>query len=257
MKRRRRRKHSKREPYKPKPITESCRSALNELYASIAARFPVRHKQETKKQATQTKPVEKPEERKEDEIMNYVELIGNLTRDPVVRYTKTGTPVASFCVAVNRKYIDKYGQEQTLSDFINAVAWDRLGNAVGTQLKKGDRVHIVGRLSTRTYDDKDGKKVYVTEVNANAVSRPLDIRTENGGYNAQNYGGQSYGGGYNQNHGGGYGGQNGGYGGQSYGAPANSYGGGGNGFQKFGQPVQNGQQNAQQGTQAEQEEIPF
>lgn len=110
--------------------------------------------------------------------MSNVEMTGNLTRDPILRYTKNGTAVAAFGIAVNRRYIDRNGQEQNLADFINVAAWDKLAQAVGECLKKGDRVHVSGRLSSRSYDDKDGKKVYVTEVVASEISVPIRIASE-------------------------------------------------------------------------------
>lgn len=110
--------------------------------------------------------------------MSNVEMTGNLTRDPILRYTKNGTAVAAFGIAVNRRYIDRNGQEQNLADFINISAWDKLAQAVGECLKKGDRVHVSGRLSSRSYDDKDGKKVYVTEVVASEISVPIRIASE-------------------------------------------------------------------------------
>ena len=105
--------------------------------------------------------------------MNHVELTGNLTRDPVLRYTKTGRPVAAFGIALNRKYIDASGQEKQLADFINVTVWDKLAEAVASNLHKGDWTHVQGRLSSRSYEDKDGKKVYVVEVVASLISRPL------------------------------------------------------------------------------------
>ena len=265
--RRRRKKNNAVKKWEQKPSTENCKIALDELYGNTVERFGELYGNIVERfgieKEIEIEPETPAENGKEDEHMNYVELIGNLTRDPMVRYTKTGTPVATFCVAVNRKYVDKYGQEQTLADFVNVVAWDRLASAVGAQVHKGDRVHVVGRLTSRSYDDKDGKKVYVTEVNASTVSRPLDIRTEqsNAYYAPQtNYGTNynapavGYGGGgqpNNGNYGGGH--PNNGYNGEQ---PNNGYVGA-DGFQKFGRPVQNGTQSAPQGTQAEQEEIPF
>lgn len=95
--------------------------------------------------------------------MNKVILMGRLTRDPEVRYTQTSnTLVASFSLAVNRRFA-RQGEERQ-ADFINIVAWDKTGDFCSKYFKKGQQVGIIGRLQTRQYDDKDGKRVYVTEV---------------------------------------------------------------------------------------------
>ncbi len=95
--------------------------------------------------------------------MNKVVLMGRLTRDPEVRYTSTNnTLVASFSLAVNRRFT-RQGEERQ-ADFINIVAWDKTGEFCSKYFKKGQQVGVIGRLQTRNYDDKDGKKVYVTEV---------------------------------------------------------------------------------------------
>lgn len=95
--------------------------------------------------------------------MNKVILLGRLTKDPEVRYTQNNnTLVASFGLAVNRRFA-KEGEERQ-ADFINIVAWDKTGEFCSKYFKKGQQVGIVGRIQSRSYDDKDGKKVYVTEV---------------------------------------------------------------------------------------------
>lgn len=94
--------------------------------------------------------------------MNKVILIGRLTKDPEVRYTTTNnTLVCGFTLAVNRRFA-KEGEQQ--ADFINIVAWSKLGEFCSKYFTKGQQVAVCGRIQTRTYDDKDGKKVYVTEV---------------------------------------------------------------------------------------------
>ncbi len=94
--------------------------------------------------------------------MNKVILMGRLTRDPEVRYTTTNnTLVCTFSLAVNRRFKQE-GQPD--ADFINIVAWSKTGEFCSKYFKKGQQVGVVGRLQTRNYDDKDGKKVYVTEV---------------------------------------------------------------------------------------------
>ena len=94
--------------------------------------------------------------------MNKVILLGRLTRDPEVRYTTTNnTLVCTFSLAVNRRFRQE-GQPE--ADFFNIVAWSKTGEFCSKYFKKGQQVAVEGRLQTRNYDDKDGKKVYVTEV---------------------------------------------------------------------------------------------
>ncbi len=95
--------------------------------------------------------------------MNKVILMGRLTRDPEVRYTQTNnTLVASFSLAVNRRFA-RQGEERQ-ADFINVVAWSKTGEFVSKYFKKGQQVGVVGRIQTRTWDDEQGQKHYVTEV---------------------------------------------------------------------------------------------
>ena len=95
--------------------------------------------------------------------MNKVILMGRLTRDPEVRYTQTNnTLVASFSLAVNRRFA-RQGEERQ-ADFINIVAWSKLGEFCSKYFKKGQQVAVIGRLQTRTWDDDQGVKHYVTEV---------------------------------------------------------------------------------------------
>ena len=94
--------------------------------------------------------------------MNKVILMGRLTRDPEVRYTQTNnTLVASFSLAVNRRFV-RQGEERQ-ADFFNIVAWSKLGEFCSKYLKKGQQVGIIGRLQTRTWDDQNGTKHYITE----------------------------------------------------------------------------------------------
>ena len=94
--------------------------------------------------------------------------MGRLTRDPDVRYTTTNnTMVVQFALAVNRRFARQGEERQT--DFINIVAWDKTAEFCGKYFRKGQQVGIIGRIQTRNYDDKDGKKVYVTEVVAEEV----------------------------------------------------------------------------------------
>ena len=95
--------------------------------------------------------------------MNKVVLMGRLTKDPEVRYTKTNnTMVASFSLAVNRRFAAQ-GEERQ-ADFINIVAWSKTGEFCSKYFKKGQQVGIIGRIQTRTWDDENGQKRYATEV---------------------------------------------------------------------------------------------
>lgn len=94
-------------------------------------------------------------------MYNKVFLIGNLTRDPELRYTTSGIPVASFAIAVNR--FRRKGEEAEV-DFINVVAWRRLAEICGEFLKKGRPVAVEGRLQIRSFTGRDGQKRTMTEV---------------------------------------------------------------------------------------------
>lgn len=89
--------------------------------------------------------------------MNKVFLIGRLVKDPELRYTGNNTPVATFTLAVKRQASEE-------SDFIPIVFWSKQGEICGKYLKKGSRVSVLGRIQVRTYEDKEGKRRYATEV---------------------------------------------------------------------------------------------
>lgn len=112
--------------------------------------------------------------------MNSVQLMGNLARDPEVRYTQSGRAVATFTVAATNTYIDSATNEtKEQTAFINCVAWGKLGEAVGNY-RKGNRIFVEGRIQTRSYEDSNGQKKYVTEVIAGfvGVSALNDTATE-------------------------------------------------------------------------------
>lgn len=100
-------------------------------------------------------------------MMNRVVLVGRLTKDPDLRYTPNGVPVATFTLAVNRPFSSKEGERE--SDFINCVVWRKPAENVANFLKKGSLAGVDGRLQTRNYEGQDGKRVYVTEVQAESV----------------------------------------------------------------------------------------
>lgn len=104
--------------------------------------------------------------------MNTVQILGNLARDPEVRYTQSGKAVATFIVAASNTYLDSEGQTKEQTAFINCVAWGKLGESIGN-LRKGNRAFVEGRLQTRSYETQDGQKRYVTEVVANFVGTSL------------------------------------------------------------------------------------
>lgn len=105
--------------------------------------------------------------------MNTVQILGNLARDPEVRYTKSGKAVATFTVAATNTYIDSATNEtKEQTAFVNCVAWGKLGEAVGNY-RKGNRLFVEGRIQTRSYENSDGQKKYVTEVVAGFIGTSL------------------------------------------------------------------------------------
>lgn len=104
--------------------------------------------------------------------MNTVQILGNLARDPEVRYTKSGKAVATFTVAASNTFIDSNNETKEQTAFINCVAWGKLGESVGN-LRKGNRAFVEGRLQTRSYENADGQKKYVTEVVAGFIGTSL------------------------------------------------------------------------------------
>lgn len=94
--------------------------------------------------------------------MNKVILVARLAKDPELRATTSGTSVASFTVACDRKYV-KQGEERK-ADFINCIAWQKSAEAISRYFKKGDRIALEGSIQIRDWQDNDGKKRYATEV---------------------------------------------------------------------------------------------
>jgi single-strand DNA-binding protein len=98
-------------------------------------------------------------------LVNKVILVGNLGRDPEVRSTPSGQPVASFTLATSRKWKDKGGQRQEQTEWHQIVVWGRQAEVAGQYLTKGKQIYLEGRLQTRSWDDKNsGEKRYRTEV---------------------------------------------------------------------------------------------
>jgi single-strand DNA-binding protein len=101
--------------------------------------------------------------------VNKVILVGNLGRDPEVRYTPSGQAVANFTVATNEAWTDKAGQKQERTEWHRVVVWGKAAENCGEYLSKGRQVYVEGRLQTREWTNKEGAKQYTTEVVANPV----------------------------------------------------------------------------------------
>lgn len=126
-------------------------------------------------------------------MMNRVVLVGRLTKDPELRYTPNGVPVATFTLAVNRPFSNQQGERE--ADFINCVVWRKPAENVANFLKKGSLAGVDGRIQSRSYDNSEGKRVFVTEVVAESVqflepkgsqgqqgSQPFQGNNNNAGY---------------------------------------------------------------------------
>src|SRR5882672_7675236 len=97
--------------------------------------------------------------------VNKVILVGNLGKDPEVKYTPSGVPVAKFSIATNERFKDKSGEWQDRTEWHNIVAWQRLAEIIGEYVKKGSKVYIEGKLQTSSWEDKQsGEKKYRTEI---------------------------------------------------------------------------------------------
>ena len=99
--------------------------------------------------------------------MNKAFLIGRLTRDPELRYSSSNAAIANFSIAIDRQYTNGQGQRET--DFINIVAFQKQAENIKKYVGKGSLVAVDGRIQTRNYEDKDGKRVYVTEVIVDSI----------------------------------------------------------------------------------------
>lgn len=94
--------------------------------------------------------------------MNKVQLVGRLVKDPEVKFTQNQTQFCNFTIAVDRRFKDKDGNRQ--ADFISCVAWKQTAAFIQKYFKKGSRIGIVGSIQTRTFEDQNGQKRYITEV---------------------------------------------------------------------------------------------
>lgn len=101
--------------------------------------------------------------------VNKVILVGNLGKDPEVRYTQTGSAVANFSLATSEQWNDRDGKKQERTEWHNIVVWGKSAEHCGQYLSKGRQVFIEGSIRTRSYDDKSGNKRYITEIVAQRV----------------------------------------------------------------------------------------
>ncbi|MCZ6449646.1 MAG: single-stranded DNA-binding protein, partial [Deltaproteobacteria bacterium] len=101
--------------------------------------------------------------------VNKVILIGNLGRDPEVRFTANGRAVANFSIATTEKWVDTNGDKQERTEWHNIVVWGKQGETCAQYLAKGRQVYIEGSIRSRSYDDKSGNKRYITEIVAQRV----------------------------------------------------------------------------------------
>jgi single-strand DNA-binding protein len=142
------------------------------------------------------------------EGVNRVILVGNLGKDPETRFTQGGTAQCKFSLATSETYNNNAGERQERTEWHNIVVWGKQAETVGKYLAKGRQVYVEGRIQTRSYDDKEGKKRYITEINANRViflgSRGDGGGTPSGGRGAPGGGGGAQGGGGGQPPEGGY-----------------------------------------------------
>ena len=138
--------------------------------------------------------------------VNKVTLLGNLGKDPEVKFLPSGSAVANFSIATTDRHKDKAGEWQDRTEWHNVVAYARTAEIIRDYVKKGNKIYVEGRLTTRSWDDKDtGKKVYRTEIVINDVTL-LSGRGEGDGDRSNNqseggYNQQSSNGGYNDAYG--------------------------------------------------------
>ena len=101
--------------------------------------------------------------------VNKVILIGNLGKDPEVRFTQTGSAVANFSIATSEQWNDRDGTRQERTEWHNIVVWGKQAETCGQYLAKGRQVYVEGSIRTRSYDDKSGNKRYITEIVAQRI----------------------------------------------------------------------------------------
>jgi single-strand DNA-binding protein len=102
--------------------------------------------------------------------VNKVILLGNLGKDPEVRVFESGTKKATFPLATSETFMDKNGQRQERVEWHNVIFWGKIAEVIEKYLKKGSQIYVEGRIATRSYDDKDGVKKYITEIEGQTMT---------------------------------------------------------------------------------------
>jgi single-strand DNA-binding protein len=107
--------------------------------------------------------------------LNQIYLLGNLTRDPELRYTNEGMAITEMGMAVNKRWKDANGDENSVVDFFNITVWNHLAENCAGSLKKGDRIMVGGHLNLRSWENKDGKKYNIVNITADVVASSLEF----------------------------------------------------------------------------------
>lgn len=131
--------------------------------------------------------------------VNKVILVGNLGKDPEVRYINENVPVATFSLATTERFKDKSGQMQEATEWHNIVAWRGLAEVAEKFLRKGKQIYVEGKIRSRSYDDKDGNKRYITEIVADVIQMlgrkdgddSSDYGDSGGGHQGRSYSGNT------------------------------------------------------------------
>jgi single-strand DNA-binding protein len=107
--------------------------------------------------------------------LNQINLLGNLTRDPEIKYTNEGTAICEMGLAVSRRWLDKQGKESEAVDFFNVTCWSGMAENCASSLKKGDRVLLNGHMNLRSWENKEGKKYNIINITADTVAASLEF----------------------------------------------------------------------------------
>ena len=111
--------------------------------------------------------------------LNQIYLLGNLTRDPELRYTNEGMAITEMGMAVNKRWKDANGDENSVVDFFNITVWNHLAENCAGSLKKGDRIMVGGHLNLRSWENKDGKKYNIVNITADVAALSLEFNKAN------------------------------------------------------------------------------